>query len=263
MCKTLEDIASTLFKSWFIDFDPVKAKSEGRIPEGLSPEIAALFPDSFVNSALGLIPSGWQIKKLGDVSQIDNGYAFKSEDYRENGVYILRTKNFSDEGYVVRLKDDVFLNINLLDKYKNFLCKPFDYHLVMVGNSIGKTAYILPHLLPALRNQNMWCFRPKIESRSRFYLNLTIDQKVKSVMGWASGSARSFFRKSDFQIFDILWPSDEIQIAFEDVTIKLYEKIANLNQQMDILTKQRDLLLPKLVNGTLKVSEAEMLVLLT
>lgn len=263
MCKTLEDVVSTLFKSWFIDFDPVNAKAAGREPEGLSPEISELFPDSFIDSSLGLIPSSWKIKKLGDVSQIDNGFAFKSQDYRENGIYILRTKNFSDDGYVVRLKDDVFLNINLLDDYKKFLCKPFDYHLVMVGNSIGKTAYILPHQLPALRNQNMWCFRPKTENLPRFYLNLTIDYKVKSVMGWASGSARSFFRKSDFQIFDILWPSNETQVVFEDVSSNLYKKISNLNNQNSVLIELRDLLLPKLINGEVKIQEADTLILAT
>lgn len=73
MCKTLEDIASTLFKSWFIDFDPVKAKAAGQEPEGLSPEIAALFPDSFVESPLGKIPKGWKVKRLEQITDISIG----------------------------------------------------------------------------------------------------------------------------------------------------------------------------------------------
>src|SRR5690606_38757786 len=57
--KTLEAIAQAIFKSWFVDFDPVRAKMEGRQPEGMDEETAALFPDSFEESELGLIPSGW------------------------------------------------------------------------------------------------------------------------------------------------------------------------------------------------------------
>ena len=62
MNETLEEIAKTLFKSWFIDFDPVRAKAEGR-PTGLSKEISDLFPDSFEDSELGEIPKGWKVDK--------------------------------------------------------------------------------------------------------------------------------------------------------------------------------------------------------
>jgi type I restriction enzyme S subunit len=64
---TLESIAQTLFKSWFVDFDPVKAKAEGRLPEGMDEATAALFPSEFEESALGLIPKGWRVGTLGDM----------------------------------------------------------------------------------------------------------------------------------------------------------------------------------------------------
>ena len=67
LTQTLEAIAQSIFKSWFIDFDPVHAKSRGEKPEGMSDEAAALFPDSFEESELGMIPKGWQIKPLGGV----------------------------------------------------------------------------------------------------------------------------------------------------------------------------------------------------
>lgn len=256
MNETLETTAQALFKSWFVDFEPVKAKMEGRKPEGLTAELAALFPDKLVDSPLGQIPQGWDVKKLEDISEILNGFAFKSQDYRESGVYILRTKNFSDNGYAERLPDDVYLDDKLLPEYKKYLCEAFDYHVVMVGNSLGKTAYILPHLLPALRNQNMWCFRPKTKKQSRFYLNLYLDIKIKSVIGWASGSARSFFRKSDFQSYDILWPSEKIQLAFEEAVLPAYSKLSSNFEQSRRLANLRDTLLPKLISGELRVGDA-------
>jgi len=79
--ETLEAMAKALFKSWFVDFDPVRAKAEGR-STGLPPEISDLFPDSFEDSELGDIPSGWEVAELGTVSTFLNGYAFKSADWR-------------------------------------------------------------------------------------------------------------------------------------------------------------------------------------
>ena len=70
MCQTLEEMARALFKSWFVDFDPVRAKAEGRQPAGMDAATAALFPDSFVDSELGPIPRGWEVKALGDVAEL-------------------------------------------------------------------------------------------------------------------------------------------------------------------------------------------------
>ena len=66
---TLEAIAKALFKSWFVDFDPVRAKMEGRAPEDMDEAAAALFPDGFEESALGLVPKGWRVGALGDIAQ--------------------------------------------------------------------------------------------------------------------------------------------------------------------------------------------------
>lgn len=74
---TLEAIAQAIFKSWFIDFDPVKAKSEGRIPDGIDADTAALFPDSFEESALGAIPKGWSTSALDRVASYLNGLALQ------------------------------------------------------------------------------------------------------------------------------------------------------------------------------------------
>jgi type I restriction enzyme S subunit len=68
MNETLEEMARALFKSWFVDFDPVHAKMEGRQPFGMDDEIAALFPDSFEDSALGEIPKGWKVGTVSDIA---------------------------------------------------------------------------------------------------------------------------------------------------------------------------------------------------
>ena len=83
---TLEAIAQALFKSWFVDFDPVRAKMEGRAPEGMDEATAALFPNSFEESELGEVPRGWRVGTLADVASYQNGYAFKTKDWSEVGL---------------------------------------------------------------------------------------------------------------------------------------------------------------------------------
>ena len=74
---TLEAIAQALFKSWFVDFDPVHAKMQGRAPEGMDEATAALFPDSFEDSELGPVPKGWHVKSLDAVASFLNGLALQ------------------------------------------------------------------------------------------------------------------------------------------------------------------------------------------
>lgn len=87
MNKTLEAMARAIFKSWFVDFDPVRAKMEGRQPSGMNAETAALFPDSFQDSLLGKIPKGWHIKAIGEQVQVGGGStpSTKNPAYWEGG----------------------------------------------------------------------------------------------------------------------------------------------------------------------------------
>ncbi len=77
---TLEAIAQALLKSWFIDFDPVRAKMAGRVPEGMDEAMAALFPDSFEDAEMGLVPSGWGIQRLDAALELAYGKALKATD---------------------------------------------------------------------------------------------------------------------------------------------------------------------------------------
>lgn len=257
MNETLEAMARAIFKSWFVDFLPVRAKAEGRDP-CLPKEIADLFPDSFENSELGKIPVGWKIVEIGSVSNILNGFAFKSKDYCDSeGIRVLRTKNFDDSGYATKREDDVFLPKNFMKTHSQYICEPFDFHIVMVGASVGKSSLLLPNMLPALRNQNMWCFRPKKNIVSKFFLNFSVQRKVVEVMSWADGSARSFFRKSDFHKHLILLPHEDILKRFEKIAHDHFNLVAKNLIENESLSTIRDTLLPKLISGELQVPDAE------
>lgn len=83
--ETLEAMARALFKSWFVDFDPVHAKAAGRQPSGMDAAMAALFPSEFVESELGRIPKGWRVATLGDTCNITMGQSPPGESYNEEG----------------------------------------------------------------------------------------------------------------------------------------------------------------------------------
>ena len=254
MNETLEEMVRAIFKSWFVDFDPVHAKAAGNAPAHMDADTAALFPSSFGDDGL---PLGWEKKELGSLAQVLNGYAFKSSDYVKKGLFVLRTKNFGDAKSAERLADDVFLPEKFAENYQKYLCEPFDFHVVMVAASLGKTSYIFPHMLPALRNQNMWCFRPAKGFPFRFFLNLSIEDKITHVIGWGSGSARDFFKKADFVKHQITICENSILNQFEKTAASLYKKIAANHHQNETLAELRDTLLPKLMSGEIRVKDAE------
>ena len=255
---TLEAIAQALFKSWFVDFDPVHTKQQGREPEGMDASTAALFPNSFEESELGLVPMGWRVESIGKISEILNGFAFKSEDYVSDGssVFVLRTTNFNDNGYAERLSKDVFLPNSFLKSYAKYLCEPFDFHLVMVGASVGHTCTLLPHVLPALRNQNMWCFRPKNGFTSKFFIHEMVKLKVIDALRSTSGSARDFFKKGDFEKNLLVLPDQELLASFEDKISVLKNRIATNENHANLLTQIRDTLLPRLISGQLRLPDS-------
>ncbi|CAK2767085.1 type I restriction enzyme, S subunit [Vibrio crassostreae] len=250
--QNFELMAQAIFKSWFVDFDPVKAKMNNEQPEGMDVATASLFPEKLVETELGLIPEGWEVTKLSKVIDLLNGFAFKSPDYVKEGTFVLRTKNFDSSNSVERLGDDVYLPDEFLESHKKYLCEAYDYHVVMVAASIGKTGMIYPHQLPALRNQNMWCFRPKNESL-RFYTKYMVDGLVKLNMGLASGSARAFFKKGDFNSYEFALPSSELLTKFNDVVGNLVKQKGSLLNQNVQLAAMRDTLLPKLLSGEIKL----------
>jgi type I restriction enzyme S subunit len=170
---------------------------------------------------------------------------------------VLRTKNF-DQGIVKKLSDDVFLPSSFMTSNSKHICEPYDYHLVMVGASIGSRGMLFPHQLPALRNQNMWCFRSKNKSNfSQLLVKLYLDNFIDSKMGLASGSAREFFRKGDFQSHRLCFATPSLTGYFSTSYSVILEKIQNNLVQIEVLSELRDTLLPKLISGELRIPDAE------
>ncbi|MEO0234536.1 MAG: restriction endonuclease subunit S [candidate division WOR-3 bacterium] len=218
--KTLEAMAETLFRQWFIE--PCK--------NGL--------------------PKGWEEKPLKDICVIFNGYAFQSSSYKEYGQKIIRTLNFSN--HWIELNDLVYISEELATEYSQFYLKRNDFLLVMVGASLGNFAIVTQDILPALQNQNMWRFRAK-EDFSQHYLNYALRQIISELLHSASGSAREFFQKGVFYDYKILVPPLDLLNKFEQIAESLFSKIELNRYQIHTLEKLRDLLLPKLISGEIRI----------
>ena len=227
----LEDIAQSIFKEWFVKYNfPNKDGKPYKDNNG-----------KMIDSELGLIPEGWRVGMLGDIVEIKNGFAFKSEDYRASGYPIVRTINFEATGYINN-QSLVYLSERRAKEYQDFNFNEFDLCVVMVGASLGKTALITKNNLPALQNQNMWSFKPKKEVY-RFYNNLVLQKLVKQNLKSASGSAREFFRKDHFYGKNVAIPKDIIVQNFYKNIRPFFQHISvNLELQQTIMTVKTTLL---------------------
>jgi len=235
--QTLEAIAQTIFKEWFVHF-----KINGKKLK-LNPQTN--------------LPEGWRMGRLEDVIEIRNGFAFKSEDYVESGVTIVRTTNFVDGSIV--LDDVVYLTEEKAKEFEKFYLSKFDFLLVMVGASLGKSVITPSYVLPALQNQNMWNFKAK-DGLMKFYNMLFLGVLVSQQINSAGGSARDFFRKDHFYSLDITIPEANILHIFNRLVSDVFEKIDLNISQIQTLSKLRDTLLPKLMKGEIRVNEMSKLV---
>ncbi|EMI11402.1 restriction endonuclease subunit S [Anoxybacillus gonensis] len=237
MNKTLEEMAMTLYKHWFVDFGP--------------------FQDGeFVESELGMIPKGWYIKELNEFSTIQNGFAFKMEEYTESGVKILRTLNITDKSYLHNEKL-VYIPYESKDKYEKFNLEKYDVLLVMVGASIGKMGIVFEHNLPALQNQNMWRFRPTLSYLHPAFIYFSLKEGLKILRNSSTGSAREFFRKDVFGKLKYIIPPENVGKEFKRIIDPIWEQINNNLIQNVTLTQLRDYLLPRLLSGEIDLSQAE------
>lgn len=242
---TLESIAQAIFKSWFVDFDPVRAKLEGRIPEGMNEAVAALFPNSFEESELGLVPLGWRFASVYDIANVIYGAPFASKRFstKKIGTPLIRIRDLKDEKPGV-YTDEIHP--------KGYLTKPGD---IIVGMDGEFRAYLWGGDLAWL-NQRVCVFKP-VSDISACFVHLSIKPLLAAVEASETATTVIHLGKNDIDRFRVLIPNREVLDAFSDVANSIYEKIVRGKQNIKILSDLRDSLLPRLISGQLRLPEAE------
>lgn len=241
--KTLEDIAQTIFKSWFIDFDPVKAKMAGEKPAGMDAATAALFPDSMVDSELGLLPKGWMVSNLESISSVKFGAPFASKLFNtmKVGRPLIRIRD---------LKKQSISTWSPENHPKGFLVSGGEL-LVGMDGEFNPTIWFGED---ALVNQRICKIEPK-DFVSNFFLYFTLIPIMRRIEHGSTGSTVIHLGKTDIDAIKISIPSREILSSFKSLVEPLLKQMVLLNVQVRVLQEVRDALLPRLISGELLIPE--------
>jgi type I restriction enzyme S subunit len=247
MNETLEALARAIFKSWFVDFDPVRAKAEGREPTGMDAATAALFPDSFQESPLGKIPKGWGVRRLGEVTGVNKrtisaGYPHRTIEYIEissvvTGKLSGSTKYELNEApsrakRLVAHGDTIWSCVRPNRKSYLFIYNPTPNLVVSTGFAV---------------------LTPKQVSRTYLFEWVTTEDFVEYLSYNADGSAYPAVRPERFSEAEILLPPLALLDRFEQVAGPMRDKIAHNDRESRTLAAIRDALLPKLISGEIRV----------
>ena len=255
---TLEAIAQALFKSWFVDFDPVRAKAQGLDPEGMPPEVADLFPSEFEDSELGEIPKGWRVGSVGEIADVIDCLHAKKPELLPTGKPFLQLSNIRDDG-LLDLADVSAISEADYSKWTSRIeVRQGDCVITNVGR-VGAVAQI-PLGFRGAMGRNMTAIRPKPDYPHPTYLVELLQSR------WMRGEIERLTDvgtilnalnvKSIPQLRCALSASVALN-AFEDLCRPLRASMEHNLRRVDALAGLRDTLLPRLMSGKLRIPEIQ------
>lgn len=248
--QTLEQMAQAIFKSWFVDFDPVKAKMKGEQPEGMDDATASLFPEKLV-SETGL-PEGWKLSEIGDeVTVVGGGTPSKKNDdfWVDGHIHWTSPKDLSGVQDKVLLDTASKLTEAGLKKVSSGLL-PVDTVLLSSRAPVG---YLALAKVPMAINQGYIAMKCEKVLPPEFVLQWCV-HRMDEIKQRASGSTFAEISKKSFKPISVVVPSEDILSAYRKVVKPLYDAITSNAQQNEQLASLRDTLLPKLLSGEIELA---------
>ena len=234
MNRTLEAIARAIFKSWFVDFDPVRAKMDGRQPVGMDAATADLFPDKFEDSPLGKIPKGWKVGRLDDLLVLQRGFDLPTSQRIPGKYPVIAASGSSGTHAEYKVKGPG----------------------VVTGRSglLGKVFFVHEDFWPL--NTSLWVKEFRI-SRPLHAYHLLRGLEFET---FNSGSAVPTLNRNHVHNIPVIVPPISVVEAFETLVIPMFRNFRENDKQASTLADIRDALLPKLLSGEIRIKEAEKLV---
>ncbi|HBC3848177.1 TPA: restriction endonuclease subunit S [Vibrio cholerae] len=249
--QTLEEMAQAIFKSWFVDFDPVKAKMNGDQPEGMDAATASLFPEKLV-SETGL-PEGWKLSEIGDeVTVVGGGTPSKKNDdfWIDGHIHWTSPKDLSGVQDKVLLDTASKVTEAGLKKISSGLL-PVDTVLLSSRAPVG---YLALAKVPMAINQGYIAMKCEKQLPPEFVLQWCV-HRMDEIKQRASGSTFAEISKKSFKPISVVVPTSEVLSAYQKLVKPLYDAITSNARQNEQLSILRDTLLPKLLSGDVKLSD--------
>ena len=237
--QILEEIAQTIYREWFVEF---------RFPghEGVP----------MVKSELGLIPQGWAVGKLGDLCSVVPGYAFKSKDWQDTGVGVVKIKNIKSDNTIDTQNIDCVPSEILLLKLDKYRLVNGDFLIAMTGATAGKVGRLRTKATMML-NQRVAKLDPNDAYRDYVWCKISMEETQKAFFRLADGAAQPNMSGCQIENYKIIRPSLSVCNRFSSVVGEMLIQTDNLILCNANLRQTRDLLLPKLISGELDVSELD------
>jgi type I restriction enzyme S subunit len=252
MNATLDAIARALFQSWFVDFDPVRAKLDGRQPVGLDKDTAALFPNEFEDSELGPIPRRWTVEPVGEVVPCVGGSTPSTAEpkFWEDGTHCWATpKDLSTLEAPVLIDTDRKITEEGVRAISSGLLPAG----TLLLSSRAPVGYLAISTMPVAINQGFIAMKSNERASNYFLLNWC-RSSMAEIESRASGTTFAEISKQNFRPILILLPPRELMAEFTRSVTPVYEQIILNVRQSHTLAALRDTLLPKLISGELRLS---------
>ena len=250
---TLEAVAQALFKSWFVDFDPVRAKQQGLSPVGMDEATAALFPNSFEGTAEVVVPTGWRISPVYELANYVNGAAYKAfePNAERRGLPIIK---------IAELKTGVTTQtaFSAVEMPQKYLILTGDILFSWSGNpDTSIDTFVWAHK-PAWLNQHIFRVLPTASTDRAFVLQLL--RHLRPVFAELARNKQTtglgHVTVADMNRLVVAKPNAEVLSAFDAVAGPIHSRIFANEQQAQTLATVRDTLLPRLISGQLRLPEA-------
>lgn len=253
MNETLEGIARALFKSWFVDFDPVRAKADGR-DTGLPKKIADLFPSSFEDSEIGEIPIGWSIGPILERAELLSGGTPKTDQdvYWDGGIPWASAKDVSQCTETFLVSTERTITERGLDESATQLIPPLATVVVARGATTGRMVIFGREMA-----MNQTCYALMSKTKTPFALHCRLRQSIGDLVHAAHGSVFDTITTSTFNAARCVLAPNKTDQTFEALISPIFERVLSNCREARTLAVLRDVLLPKLISGELRVKDAE------
>lgn len=243
--STLEAIAQAIFKSWFIDFDPVRANQSGIKPDGVDEAIAELFPDDFEQSELGELPKGWAFSSVGESFELTMGQSPPGDTYCEDQNEIPFYQGRTDFGFRFPTKRIYCTSPTRIaeigDTIVSVRAPVGDVNMAIERCCIGRGVASVRHP----NNYRSFTFYA-IAGLKKYFRNFD-----------SEGTVFGSINKNDFQALPIILPDMIVLAAYDEISRPIDSRIIENEHQIRVLSNLRDTLIPRLISGQLRLPDEQ------